>query len=278
MKVKTETGKIIECYDHEIVAINGEECVIFNDWLDDNHMICKTEKIVSKEMEGWFYAIDMCEGNIGVCYYSSLEKHKNTSFYKDGKPYLKVGNYFADFDGAYDYFVKIMQSELNLEFFEDTDILTYINSLDIDAKNILLQRLFFKAPITRLANEMGMTRFKVEQTLEKLAHGLQLQILKNEKGFTEETPIMHLPLAIGISQKLRRMGIKTLGQLIDTPYEDLYRQRNLGEKNLKSIRDSINVSVKYSVDRKMILKKFMKDNYFSKEEIIKLLNEEDKLK
>lgn len=278
MKVKTETGRIIECYDHEIITVNGAECVIFNDWLDEHHMICRTEKIVSKEIEGWFYAIDMCEGNIGVCYYSSLEKYKNEKFYKCEKPYIKVGNYFADFDGAYDYFVKIVQSELNLEFFEDTDILTYINSLEDSSKRILLQRLFFNAPIKRLAEEEKMTRFKVEQTLEKLAHDLQLQILKNEKGFTEETPIMHLPLAIGVSQKLRRMGIKTLGQLIDTPYEDLYRQRNLGEKNLKSIRDSMNESIKYSVDRKMILKKFMKDNYFSKEEIIKLLNEEDKLK
>ena len=278
MKVKTETGRIIECYDHEIVAINGEECVIFNDWLDDNHMICKTEKIVSKEMDGWFYAIDMCEGNIGVCYYSSLEKHKNEQFYKDEKPYIKVGNYFADFDGAYDYFVKIMQSELDLEFFEDTDILTYINSLEDSSKRILLQRLFFNAPITRLAEEEKMTRFKVEQKIEELAHGLQLQILKNEKGFTEDTPVNHLPLAIGISQKLRRMGIKTLGQLIDMPYKDLYRQRNLGEKNLKSIRESMNEAIKYSVDRKMILKKFMKDNWYTKEEIIKLLNEEDKLK
>lgn len=271
MKVKTETGRIIECYDHEIITKGEDEYVIFNEWLDDNHMICKSEKIVSKEMDGWFYAIDMCEDKIGVCYYSSSEKHKNEKFYKDEKPYIKVGNHFADFDGAYDYFVKIMQSELNLEFFEDTDILTYINSLDTSSKRILLKRLFFKAPIKRLAEEEKMTRFKVEQKIEELAHGLQLQILKNEKGFTEDTPVNHLPLTIGIGQKLRRMGIKTLGQLIDTPYSDLYKQRNLGPKLLSKISECINESVKYSVDRKMILKKFMKDNWYTKEEIIKIL-------
>ena len=49
MKVKTETGRIIDVEDYQIYTKNGETYVWYNDWKDENCMICMNEKVVAKE-------------------------------------------------------------------------------------------------------------------------------------------------------------------------------------------------------------------------------------
>lgn len=276
MKVRTETGKIIECDEYQLFEKGDDTYVCINEWIDDCFMRCMSEKVVAVEdIKDIFYAVDVYDDKIGICCYTNSEMNKNESFFRDESVYLKSKNHFKSFDDAYNYLISTLKVKLALDFDEEKDIIYYLNMLEPSSKRILVKRYFFNYPITRIAQEECLSRFKVEQKIEEIAHNLQLQFLKDEKGFTANTSTWDLPLTIDIYRKLKRMGITTLGQLIDTPYEDLYRQKNLGEKSLKLIRERINEVMKYSLDRKLILRKFMKDNYFDKEEIFKLLGDEE---
>lgn len=273
MKVKTETGKIIEVNDYQIYTKGDDVYVCYNDWKDDNFMICMNEKVVAKEENfGRFFAVDICENKIGICCYSNLEEDKNKPYYRDENKFIKVKNSFDTFEEAYDHLVKTIQLQLDIDFY-DENILDYLEVLDASSKRILVQRLFFKEPITRISEEEKISRFKVEQKIEEIAHQIQLQILKDEKGYTLDTPVNHLPLTMEAIRKLKRIDVKTLGELMETPYSTLYRQKNFGPKLLSKISECINESVKYSIDRKLILRNFMIENCFRKEEIIKILEE-----
>lgn len=274
MKVRTETGKIIECDEYQLFEKGDDTYVCINEWIDDHFMRCVSEKVVAVEdIKDIFYAVDIYNDEIGICCYTNSKTNKNESFFRNEEIYLKNKNHFQNFDEAYNYLVSTLRVKLALSFDEEKDIISYLNMLEPASKRILVKRYFFNQPITRISQEECLSRFKVEQKIEEIAHNLQLQFLKDEKGFDENTSTWDLPLTIDIYRKLKRMGITTLGQLIDTPYEDLYRQRNLGQKNLKLIIERTNEVMKYSLDRKLILRKFMKDNWYTKEEIIKILEE-----
>lgn len=267
MKVKTETGKIIDVEDYQIYTKGEEVYVWYNDWKDDNFMVCVNEKVVAKEeVKDCFYAISIQDGKVGVYCYPNLEEGAAKNMF------VKAGNFFGSFDEAYDHLVKTIQLQLDIDFY-DENILDYLDILDASSKRILVQRLFFKDPITRISEEEKMSRFKVEQKIEEAAHQIQLQILKDEKGYTLDTPVNRLPLPIDAIRKLKRINVKTLGELMETPYSTLYRQRCFGPKLLSKINECINESVKYSIDRKLILRNFMKENGFTKEEILSILNE-----
>ena len=276
MKVRTETGKLIECDEYQLFEKEDGTYVCINEWIDENFMRCVTEKVVSvEEIKDVFFAVDIYNNEIGICCYTNSKTNKNESYFRNEEIYLKAKNHFKSFDEAYNYLVSTLQVKLALDFDDEKDVIPYLNMLEPASKRILIKRYFFNYPITKIAQEECLSRFKTEQKIEEIAHDLQLQFLKDEKGFNENTSTWDLPLTIDIYRKLKRMGITTLGQLIDTPYEDLYRQKNLGEKSLKLIRERINEVMKYSLDRKLILRKFMKDNYFDKEEIFKLLGDEE---
>lgn len=52
-------------------------------------------------------------------------------------------------------------------------------------------------------------------------------------------PVETLDLPIRPANCLRKMGIKTIGQLIQTPESDLLKIRNFGEKSLQEIKDKL---------------------------------------
>jgi hypothetical protein len=269
MKVKTETGKIIDANDYQIYTKGDDVYVWYNDWKDDNFMVCVNEKVVAKEeVKDCFYAIGIQDDKVGVYCYPNLEEGETKN------KFVKSKNFFESFDEAYDHLVKTIQLQLDIDFY-DENILDYLDILDASSKRILVQRLFFKEPIARISEEEKISRFKVEQKIEEIAHQIQLQILKDEKGYTLDTPVNHLPLTMEAIRKLKRIDVKTLGELMETPYSTLYRQKNFGPKLLSKISECINESVKYSIDRKLILRNFMRENCFRKEEILEILNGKD---